>query len=157
MAELKDSGTRQEFQTGAVRDTAAGKPMLGLLPGWAMLAYGWIMEAGAKKYAARNWEKGMPVSRYLESAKRHIELYQIGFRDEPHLWQAFWNIGGAIHTVILVYLKIYPANFYDMPNHLYSDSEQPPMFSTFEQERIDNMLKSSKDLNPQRPETTTTR
>jgi hypothetical protein len=51
----------------------------------------------------------------------------------------------------LVYLKIYPAAFYDMPNHLYSETEQPPMFSVFEQERIDNMLKSSKDLNPQRP------
>jgi hypothetical protein len=150
MAELKDSGERQKFVTGAVRDTASGKPRLGLLPGWALLAWGWIMDAGAVKYEARNWEKGMPVSRYIESAKRHIELYQIGFRDEPHLWQALWNIGGAIHTTVLVHIGLYPEEFYDMPNHLYPNQEVP-MFSDFESERIEKVLKSSKDLSPQRP------
>ena len=149
MAELKDSGIRQQFSSGAVRDTAEGKPMLGLIPGWPLLAWGWVMAAGAKKYAARNWEQGMPISRYIESAKRHIELYQLGFRDEPHLWQALWNIGSAVHTQVLVYIGVYPKEFYDMPNHI--GKEQAPIFSEFEKNRIDAMLKSSKDPNPQRP------
>lgn len=29
-------------------------------------------ENGAQKYADRNWEKGMPFSRYVDSAKRHL-------------------------------------------------------------------------------------
>ena len=50
MSDLKDSGTRQSFGTGAVRDTAAGKPLFELLPGWSLMAWAWIMEAGAGKY-----------------------------------------------------------------------------------------------------------
>ena len=149
MADLKDSGTRQSFQTGAVRDAAGNKSLLELLPPWALFAWGWIMEAGARKYAARNWEKGMPMSRYLSSAKRHIELYQAGFRDEPHLWQALWNIGGAVHTQILVYLGVYPAEFYDLPNHI--GKESAPVLGVFEQERIDALMASSKNTNPVRP------
>ena len=149
MSELKDSGTRQSFATGAVRDTAAGKPLLELLPGWSLLAWAWIMEAGARKYAARNWEQGMPMSRYLASAHRHLELYRMGFRDEPHLWQALWNIGGAIHTSILVYLGVYPASFYDLPCHI--SSEQPPVLGEFERVRVDSLMASSKDATPQRP------
>jgi hypothetical protein len=148
-AELKDSGARQSFASGAVRDTATGKPRLALLPPWALFAWGWIMDAGAIKYAARNWEKGMPITRYLESAKRHIEAYMAGFRDEPHLWQALWNIGGAVHTQILVYIGAYPAEFYDVPNHLNGD--RPEILSQFEKTRVDAMMKSSKDPNPTRP------
>lgn len=148
--DLKDSGARQEFQTGAVRDTAGNKPLLELVPGWAAYAYGWIMEAGARKYSARNWEKGMPMSRYISSAQRHIELYKMGFRDEPHLWQALWNVGGAIHTQVLVYLGVYPTEFYDLPNH--TGKEPAPIMSEFEKKRIDAMLVSSKDSHPQRPQ-----
>jgi len=138
MSDLKDSGERREFTSGAVRDRAAGKPLLGLVPSWAILAYAWIMEAGARKYAARNWEKGMPISEYIESAKRHLEQYQMGFRDEPHLWQAFWNIGCAIHTTILVYIGKYPAEFYDLPNHVTTGA--PEILGPFEKERVNAMM-----------------
>lgn len=159
MNDLKDSGTRQQFVTGAVRDAASNKPLLELLPSWALLAWGWIMEAGARKYSSRNWEKGMPMSRYLSSAMRHIELYRMGFRDEPHLWQALWNVGGAIHTQVLVYLGLYPMEFYDMPNHVKGVSVSNPtgdviipIFSDFEKTRVDALIASSKDSVPQRPE-----
>ena len=146
---LRDSGQRQKFATGAVRDTTGGKPLLELLPGWALFAWAWIMEAGALKYAARNWEQGMPMSRYLASAHRHLELYRLGFRDEPHLWQALWNVGGCIHTSIMVHIGIYPAEFYDLPNHV--GKEQPPVLGEFERVRVDTLMKSSKDTNPIRP------
>ena len=150
MSDLKDSGTRQEFPSGAVRDAENNKPMLELLPGWAVLAWGWVMEAGARKYTNRNWEAGMPMSRYLASAHRHLELYRMGFRDEPHLWQALWNVGGAIHTQVLVYLGVYPKEFYDLPNHM-SSSGQPPILSEFEKIRVDGFMKSTKDQRPERP------
>jgi Domain of unknown function (DUF5664) len=138
MADLKDSGERQRFQSGAVRDTAANKPLLELLPPWSLFAWGWIMAAGAKKYAARNWEQGMPISRYLSSAQRHIQAYMAGLRDEPHLWQALWNIGGAVHTQILVYLGVYPIEFYDLPTHVPG---RPEILSAFEKERVDSLWK----------------
>jgi len=147
--DLKDSGTRQEFTTGAIRDTAAGKPLLELLPSWSLMAWAWIMEAGARKYASRNWEQGMPMSRYLASAHRHLELYRMGFRDEPHLWQALWNVGGAIHTAVLVHIGVYPESFYDLPNHVGKD--RPPVLGEFERVRVDAMIKSSKDSSPTRP------
>jgi hypothetical protein len=137
--DLKDSGERRTFATGAVRDRSGNKPRLALIPSWSVLAYGWIMEAGARKYSARNWEQGMPISEYIESAKRHLELYQMGIRDEPHLWQAFWNIGGAIHTQVLVYIGVYPPEFYDLPNHV--GKEQSPIMGEFEKIRIDGMVK----------------
>jgi len=141
MADLKDSGERQNFQSGAVRDTAADKPLLELLPPWALFAWGWIMDAGAKKYAVRNWERGMPISRYLSSAQRHIQAYMAGFRDEPHLWQALWNLGGAVHTQILVYIGVYPAELYDMPSHVPG---KPEILSAFEKERIDSFMEKMK-------------
>ena len=41
MPEMKDSGKRQDFDTGAVRDTAEGKPDYSLLPpfAWGFVHY----------------------------------------------------------------------------------------------------------------------
>jgi hypothetical protein len=74
----------------------------------------------------------------------------MGFRDEPHLWQAFWNIGCAIHTSVQVHLGLYPAEFYDMPNHVLT-GKQPPVLGHYEQQRVDELMVSSKDQTPQRP------
>lgn len=137
--DLKDSGHRREFSSGAVRDRGAGKARPSLIPGWAEFAYGWILEAGARKYDDRNWEKGMPISEYIDSARRHLDAYKMGKRDEAHLWQAFWNVGAAIHTQILVYLNIYPQEFYNLPNHI-NGPELAPILSDFEKERVDGFL-----------------
>lgn len=139
MESLKDTGNRREFESGAVRDRGAGKPMLKLIPPWALYAYGWIMESGAQKYAERNWEKGMPISEYIDSAERHLQAYKMGLRDEPHLWQALWNIGCAVHTQILVYLGVYPPSFYNLPNHV-DNALQLPIMSKFEMERVDKVV-----------------
>lgn len=110
---IKDSGVRQEFSSGAVRDVQQGKGRFDLIPFWPMFAYAAVLEAGAKKYSDRNWQKGMPISRYTDSALRHLLKFQNGERDEPHLWMALWNCAGAIHTQILTHLGQYPAEFDD--------------------------------------------
>ena len=57
------------------------------------------MELGATKYGDRNWEKGQPLSRYLDSACRHLSKYMMGMRDEPHLLACRWNIAAYLWTL----------------------------------------------------------
>jgi hypothetical protein len=54
---------------------------------------------GAEKYSERNWEKGLPVSRFISSALRHYAHAAAGIADdENHPVAALWNILGAIYT-----------------------------------------------------------
>ena len=54
-------------------------------------------ELGSKKYSDRNWEKGMPFSRYVDSAFRHLIKFMMGMEDEDHLAAAVWNLLCIIH------------------------------------------------------------
>lgn len=98
--ELKDSGSRSEFETGAVRDIQSGKGRFDLLPYEGIEALCQVFEAGSQKYGDRNWEKGIPVSRYLDSMVRHALKAANGWTDEPHLAQAAWNAICAITTIV---------------------------------------------------------
>lgn len=49
-------------------------------------------EEGAKKYGDRNWEKGIPCDRYIDSAVRHYCKWRAGWDDEPHDRAFIWNI-----------------------------------------------------------------
>jgi hypothetical protein len=95
---VKDSGKRQEFSTGSVRDTQEGKGRYDLITPIGLRRLAVHYENGAKKYGDRNWEKGQPLSRYLESAIRHIYTFLEGKRDEDHLAAAAWNVLACIHT-----------------------------------------------------------
>ena len=55
---VMDSGERQEFSTGSVRDTRKGKGRFDLLPPKAIRRLAVHFESGAIKYGDRNWEKG---------------------------------------------------------------------------------------------------
>lgn len=55
-------------------------------------------EAGAIKYGERNWEKGIPLSSYIDSAVRHYLKYLDGQEDENHFIAFLWNIICAIWT-----------------------------------------------------------
>ena len=139
--EIKDSGTRREFETGAVRDCAEGKGRCDLLPldvignlteditfvkldkyirtgnlqnlesviynfaknyvgdvYSAMLEVAKHYEEGAKKYNERNWEIGIPLHCYIDSAVRHYLKWVRGDDDEPHARAFLWNILGAWWT-----------------------------------------------------------
>lgn len=144
---IKDSGTRREFESGAVRDMAEGKGRCDLLPLWviarikdytvrdmffqhldnyrntgksgylflairltireffnndyetAILEVAIHFEEGAKKYAARNWEIGINVSSFIDSAIRHYLKHKRGDRDERHDRAALWNLICAVWTV----------------------------------------------------------
>lgn len=141
--EIKDSGTRRQFDSGAVRDIAEGKGRCDLLPlevvshimgenilrsinryirtgdlSWLILVikefstecFGEIetailevskhYEEGAKKYDERNWEKGIPLHCYIDSAVRHYIKFIRGDMDEAHNRAFLWNILGAYWTHI---------------------------------------------------------
>ena len=55
-------------------------------------------EEGAKKYDERNWEKGIPLHCYIDSAVRHYLKWLRGDKDEPHAKAFIWNVLGAIWT-----------------------------------------------------------
>jgi hypothetical protein len=136
--EIKDSGTRREFSTGAVRDIQEGKGRCDLMPlkvvadylsnevirlicefqqtgdiDWLYAALAEIedtdpytiilevakhFEDGAKKYGEHNWQKGIPVHCYIDSAIRHYLKWLRGDEDEPHSRAFVWNILCCIWT-----------------------------------------------------------
>ena len=93
---IHDSGERQEFETGAVRDPARGKGRYDLITPYALHRLALHYEAGAAKYADRNWEKGVPASRCFSSAIRHLFQWIAGRSEEDHLAAAAWNIFAII-------------------------------------------------------------
>ena len=53
---------------------------------------------GCTKYGERNWEKGIPLSRYVDSASRHYVKALRGDTDESHSRAFIWNLLGALWT-----------------------------------------------------------
>lgn len=94
--EVKDSGAREQFASGAVRDTQDGKPRpdraLRWLPLEALERVSTHYENGAKKYDRDNWRKGIPASRCLTSAFRHLFQWMMGDRGEDHLSAVVFNV-----------------------------------------------------------------
>jgi hypothetical protein len=96
--EIKDSGERTQFNSGAVRDMHEGKGRCDLLPMCVLLRLARHYEAGAKKYDDRNREKGIPAHSFADSALRHMFKYMDGMTDEDHLIAAIWNLCGLAWT-----------------------------------------------------------
>ena len=87
----KDSGEREKFDSGAVRDKRTGKGRFDLIPAKPLKRLADVYERGAAKYDDNNWKKGIPITRCMDSALRHLNQYKNGDRDEDHLAQAAWN------------------------------------------------------------------
>lgn len=142
---IQDSGTRREFETGAVRDIAEGKGRCDLLPldvvasiynddnesdkygassvlcmideyvrkgdpfhlynvieSFSFERFGSLhnailevaihMEEGCKKYGERNFENGIPLHCFIDSAVRHYLKFLRGDDDERHDRAFLWNL-----------------------------------------------------------------
>lgn len=95
-APVKDNIRR--FSTGAVRDTAEGKPRMGLLPLDLLKRVAQYYQIGAEKYEADNWRKGQPKDATMDSLLRHLESYRRGEADEDHLSAVVWNALSMMHV-----------------------------------------------------------
>jgi len=114
---VKVSGEIQEFSTGACRDKQTGKGRYDLISVFALQEIARVYEAGAIAYGVRNYERGMPLGRFLDSALRHIFQCIEGKDDENHAANAAWNIMGFIHTRELIARGILPAELNDLPDY----------------------------------------
>lgn len=85
------------YETGAVRDTG-GKGRCDLLPHSALLRVARHMENSLVDHEERNWERGLPMHCFLDSAMRHIFKYMDGMTDEDHLAAAATNLLMALWT-----------------------------------------------------------
>ena len=96
MQEIKDSGERSVFPSGAVRDMHTGKGRYDLLPWNAIDELAKHCELGAEKYGERNCERGIFTHSLADSALRHMSSYLKGMKDEPHLRACLWNVAMLI-------------------------------------------------------------
>lgn len=79
-----------------------GKNQLALISPLALWEIGRIYTMGARKYTARNWEKGMPYTKTMDAALRHIVKWLAGHRNDEesglhHLAHAAWNLIALLH------------------------------------------------------------
>lgn len=114
MGALEDSGKRINYGEGkAMREPSEGKGRYDLVSPFAVRRIACHYEAGSKKYADRNWERGIPFSRYIDSAKRHIDEFIMGKENEDHLAAACWNLMAIMHHQELDELELD-----DLPHYL---------------------------------------
>jgi hypothetical protein len=95
---LKDSGARETSITGGMREPAPiEKGAYELLPPGPLHRLAVHYAKGARKYADRNWEKGIETGRIMQSMLRHAFQYLAGKRDEDHLAAVVWNCFALMH------------------------------------------------------------
>jgi hypothetical protein len=95
---LPYSGKMSHFKTGAVRDAMEGKGFPSMIPVIALRSISKRFEDGANKYGRGNWEKGIPLSRYYDSASRHLWSIKSGDESEDHAGAVLWNIACLMET-----------------------------------------------------------
>lgn len=106
--QIKDSGQRQEFDGGMVRDTTEGKTnFLNALFGPMFRRYAEHLTKGRIKYpdpepGVPNWTLAEGKEEFLrakESALRHMILWLEGARDEDHAAAVIFNVNLAEYVL----------------------------------------------------------
>lgn len=110
----KESEPEREFNSGAKRQAAAGKGTPVLFPGDAYLDICKHFEDGAVHYGGRNWEKGLPLSSYIDSLERHIAQEKMGLTDESHDRAIAWNAICYLATKLRIQAGILPKELDDL-------------------------------------------
>ena len=125
----KDSGERRQFNTGAQRDVVTDKGRYDLISPIMMERLAKLLQRGAEKYNDRNWEKGMPLSVYMDSGMRHLYKFLEGHRDEDHLIAAIWNLQALLHIEEMVKRGVLSEDLLDLPTYINqcSDSKTQSM------------------------------
>lgn len=125
----KDSGKRESFSSGMVRDTGAGKMRPDLVrDGPMFMRWVLLLTRGARKYAPGNWLKATgrgEYERFLESTDRHYTIwyhwrkYGINLEDmnnptrepltEDHAAAIFFNVNGVEYVAEKIETDATPA------------------------------------------------
>lgn len=111
---MNDNGTREiQIENGAMRENQEGKGRPDLITPFALTRLAKHYENGSKKYADRNWEKGMKFSRYTASIFRHLIAWMKGDGSEDHLAAIAWNAFAIMH-----HQELKQTELDDMPHYL---------------------------------------
>jgi len=107
--------TKREAASGAVRNNREGKGRYDLLPPRALHEVAVHFEGGATQHGDRNWEKGQPLSWFLDSAMRHSFQALAGDTTENHPAAAAWNWLCFMETKARIKAGLLPAELDDLP------------------------------------------
>lgn len=98
----KDSGRREEYSSGMVRDVNGDKPRFDLIlpegipfEDQFLTRIAQLLTRGAVKYGERNWEKASgdeEMNRFKGSALRHLMQWMCGEDDEDHGAAVVFNL-----------------------------------------------------------------
>lgn len=94
----KDSGAREEYASGMVRDTQTGKPDYTLIDPEFLRRWAMLMVRGAEKYGEENWRLANSedeLKRFRKSALRHMYQWLNGETDEDHPVAVAFNLAAA--------------------------------------------------------------
>ena len=97
----KDSGVREEYASGMVRDTQAGKPNYYLIDRAFLKRWAALMTRGADKYGVDNWRHAnseKELERFKASALRHMMQWLDGDTEEDHAAAVAFNIAAACYV-----------------------------------------------------------
>ena len=93
----KDSGSKDEFDSGYQRDSGSGKTRFDLIPYGPLERVANLYARGAEKYGDNNWTLGAPYSRTYASLFRHLIQWRQGDRSEDHGAAVIWNMMALMH------------------------------------------------------------
>ena len=114
---LQDDGERINYGEGsAQREPSLGKGRPDLISPFALTRLSKHYENGGLKYDDRNWEKGMPFSRYTASMMRHVLAWMKGDKSEDHLAAIAWNSFAIMH-----HQELGETEWNDMPKYKEGD------------------------------------
>jgi len=104
------------FAGGGSREIIPGKGRPDLTPPEAEHELEVHFEAGANKYEARNWEKGLPLSTFFNSGMRHFrDSFKKGLVNENHEAAAHWNTACYLATLRRIQNGLLPCELDDRP------------------------------------------
>lgn len=95
---VKDSGIREEYESGMRRDTQEGKPDYTLIHPTFLTRLAMHLTRGAKKYGRNNWQlanSNAELIRFESSAFRHLIQWLCGEETEDHASAICFNIMAA--------------------------------------------------------------
>lgn len=115
--QVKDEGNpKTTFETGGQREIVSGKGRFDLIPPEAETELSQHMEAGSVKYSPRNWEKGLPLSTFYNSIRRHLrDSYMYQKVDENHEAAIVWNAVTYLTTLRRIQNGELPKELDDRP------------------------------------------
>lgn len=102
---------------GAVRSDSSGKGRFDLISPFGLKRLALRYEGGAIHKGERNFEKGFPISRCIESAMRHINEHNEGDREEDHMAAAAWQLFIVMHFEEMIERGILPEELDNQPRY----------------------------------------